>query len=247
MKTFWGFNVLVSLLALVVVEGATALVRNVTMVDVEGTTVMYRVPKSPNPVKGVVMLFHGCGHSVGSFFSKDEVVGGGCDSCLGLPQDRGIVADIVGKGYVAVALNSKAQEGSQCWVSGDVGEESDLGPTLLVRGYVYKHLNLEESTTPLVLYGVSSGGYFAYFASVEMQKHGVTNIKGLVVMIATLRQDLIVRDEFNRMKVTLTLTLTLILIPTLTLTLTSVNTARQRRLGLRKNGICSAGRLSVNC
>lgn len=104
----------------------------------------------PPPLKaaGIVFLFHGCQHSAGDFWEA----GPGCPNCLGLPEERAIVASAHENSYVAVAISSWDRLHSRCW------RLQDVQPSLVVVDTMRKRLGLDR--TPAFALGASSGGGF---------------------------------------------------------------------------------------
>jgi hypothetical protein len=174
------------------------LTRNVTRAVMHNTEVFWRVPASPSTPNGVVMIFHACLRTPGDFFMPEEVTDGQCTTCNGLHQNREIVADIMGKGYVVVVMSATNRE-TMCFGVEKEGE-NDLVAMLAVRDHVYATLGLKKDAR-LVLMGVAAGGYFATYAMVEMQQRGYA-VDGIIPMVSTFRSNIIQkRAEFNKMKV----------------------------------------------
>jgi len=99
-------------------------------------------------VKGLVFLAHGCSHSGTDWWDKSER----CPKCIGLPEEKRIVARLVEKDYVPLAVSSQDRLGSRCW------QDEDITPVWKAIKIVRERLSL--NTEPLFAFGASSGGTF---------------------------------------------------------------------------------------
>jgi len=99
-------------------------------------------------VKGLVFLAHGCSHSGTDWWDKSAR----CPKCIGLPEEKRIVARLVEKDYVPLAVSSQDRLGSRCW------QEEDITPVWKAIAIVRERLSLK--TEPLFAFGASSGGTF---------------------------------------------------------------------------------------
>jgi hypothetical protein len=88
----------------------------------------------PNPLKGVVLLFHGCNHDGQDFFR--------------ILEERAIVAGLMQRDFAAVAFTSK-NRASRCWSSADIP---------LVKSS-FERLGFDPRL-PVFAFGASSGGGF---------------------------------------------------------------------------------------
>uniref|UniRef100_A0A6U4HBT8 Uncharacterized protein n=1 Tax=Vitrella brassicaformis TaxID=1169539 RepID=A0A6U4HBT8_9ALVE len=98
------------------------------------------------PSRGVVFLAHGCHHSATDFWPKSP----GCERCLGLPEERQMVREMLSEGYGVVAISS-ANRQRMCWHF-----EQD-GKRVLKALEILRHREGWESL-PLFAVGASSGG-----------------------------------------------------------------------------------------
>jgi len=159
------------------------------------TEIIWKKPPQGVPIKGVMLLFHGCSHQAGDFFTRQEVTRGlGCEKCLGLPAERSIVKTLINRNYVAVAITSKNKQ-TKCW-----GDE-DVSRVAGVVEHIYRALNSNTEEIPLYVLGASSGGYFTFTFTFDGFKEYGIKVAGIVCQIATITSDAITRDEFQKMKV----------------------------------------------
>lgn len=104
----------------------------------------------PQPLAGVLLLAHGCSHSATDFWPPSP----GCAACLGLPEERRLVAAALADRLLAVAVSSADRQGSRCWQpSVDAPRVGAVLDKLLARLKVPR-------PTPLFALGASSGGAF---------------------------------------------------------------------------------------
>jgi hypothetical protein len=171
--------------------------------------VMHRPPnESP---KGIVLVLHGCKHSVNDFFHPREVVGG-CEECLGLPQGVGIAQTVTSSGYVMAAMNSaNIDKGNKCW-----DKDVDIDHVYAVKKHLYSSYKLggafggdaegdaqdqDEVHPPLpfIIIGISSGGYLAF----EMAAHHAEplGLDGIICIASTLTPELSADKAFNNRRV----------------------------------------------
>jgi len=95
-------------------------------------------------VKGLVFLAHGCSHHGTDWWDKSER----CPKCIGLPEEKRIVARLVERDYVPLAVTAK----DRCW------HKEDITPVRKAIKIVRERLSLK--TEPLFAFGASSGGTF---------------------------------------------------------------------------------------
>jgi len=120
----------------------------VNYVQEDSLEFVYEVLPEGRKVKGLVFLAHGCSHSGTDWWDKSEM----CPKCIGLPEEKRIVARLVEKDYVPLAVSSKDRLGSRCW------KEEDLTPVWKAIKIVRERLGLTQER--LFAFGASSGGTF---------------------------------------------------------------------------------------
>jgi len=121
---------------------------SVNYVNEDSLEFVYEALPEGRKVNGLVFLAHGCSHSGTDWWDKSER----CPKCIGLPEEKVIVARLVEEGYVPLAVSSQDRLGSRCW------HENDIKPVLQAVKIVREKLGL--STEPLFAFGASSGGTF---------------------------------------------------------------------------------------
>eukprot|EP00752_Nemacystus_decipiens_P005989 g5408.t1 len=116
--------------------------------EIEGTLTAWKMPKEythggGGAIKGLYVMFHGCNHGPLDWFD--------------LPEERTIVSTLVNAGYAVLAPASKDRD-SGCWkVKAGNG---DIDPVKAVLWRWYRDWSISP-TTPLFLFGASSGGNMA--------------------------------------------------------------------------------------
>jgi hypothetical protein len=114
--------------------------------------VYYQLPKNNNNPKGIVVLFHGCGHSATDWWPKSDK----CTSCIGLPEEVAIVEYGLSLNYAMMAITSSNRE-HKCWQQVDIYHSTEV-----IKGF-YDQIFQGNNSIPLHLIGASSGGGFAGF------------------------------------------------------------------------------------
>ena len=99
--------------------------------------------------KGIFFAAHGCQHSAGDFWLKNDDT---CPGCLGLPEELRIVKTVLSRGFVFVAVSS-VDRTSRCWSKED---DSRVRAAL---SYVNSKIPGSGNLTVLA-FGASSGGSF---------------------------------------------------------------------------------------
>lgn len=125
------------------------------------------------PVRGVVLLAHGCKFRASVWWPRDE----GCPECQGMPVERELVRVLVKHGLVPVSLAPIAnRRSSQCWADGD------KTVALEVVSRVYHSLNLSHAT-PFYALGIANGAIFVErMACSSAAARGGRNISAIVMM-----------------------------------------------------------------
>ncbi|ETO18336.1 hypothetical protein RFI_18937, partial [Reticulomyxa filosa] len=149
------------------------------------TSVIYQYPNcAAKEVGGIILLAHGCSHSVTDFWPNSLA----CPTCIGLPQELGKKVHLkkkkkfrnwyqlfLKKKFIVLAINSLDRY-TKCWTSTqDVQNVEKILSNLRAS---------EQWEYPLFAFGASSGGSFVgrlanENAFIENQK-----LKGIVVQIA---------------------------------------------------------------
>lgn len=122
--------------------------RSATYVKEDSLEFVYENLLEGRKVNGLVFLAHGCSHSGTDWWDKST----SCPECIGLPEEKRIVARLVQEGYIPIAVSSQDRLGSRCWA------ETDITPVTKAIKIVREKLNLP--TQPLFAFGASSGGTF---------------------------------------------------------------------------------------
>jgi len=106
------------------------------------------------PVKGIVLLLHGCSHNALKFYSPSIAA---CQSCIGLSEEMRIASLAMRRGYATIAVSS-TERSRGCWNMGDV-------PRIQFALRRFKDLLLkkvnEEKDSTVIAIGASSGGFMA--------------------------------------------------------------------------------------
>ncbi len=138
--------------------------------------VVYQLPPQ-QPIKGIVLLAHGCSHSATDWWPKSS----SCESCIGLPIERTIVEEALRNGYIAVAQSSHNRK-RKCWDSAD-------SPRVVVAlQHLIAKFNL-PSNIFVHLLGASSGGGFVGKLALQTLREGIIPLKiaSAVVQVMSLR------------------------------------------------------------
>jgi hypothetical protein len=116
-----------------------------------------RIPSITGNRSGVVLLFHGCGHSARDFCAPSAL----CENCLGLAEELHYVHQALANGFEVLAVSSP-NRGSHCWASSRIvrpdpewmWNNRDVHAVLRVLA----HENILGRTIPIIAVGASSGG-----------------------------------------------------------------------------------------
>ncbi|KAL3906427.1 MAG: hypothetical protein SGILL_009277 [Bacillariaceae sp.] len=119
--------------------------------EIAGVDVLYMEPAAEDgadrtttaTVKGILFVAHGCSHSKTDWFL-------GCDDCIGLPEERAIVALGLERNLLVVAISSSNRD-SKCW------NHAVDGPRI---AKVLEALAARYNNAPVIAFGASSGGAF---------------------------------------------------------------------------------------
>lgn len=79
---------------------------------------LWEVPRKP---KGVLFVAHGCSHQGSDFWPASQR----CKHCLGLPEEMGVRAAALKRGYAVVAVTSYNRD-SRCWHNTQAKRSEDL-------------------------------------------------------------------------------------------------------------------------
>jgi len=129
------------------------------------------------PVKGIVLLLHGCSHNALKFYSPSIAA---CQSCIGLSEEMRIASLAMRRGYATIAVSS-TERSRGCWNMGDV-------PRIQFALRRFKDLLLkkvnEEKDSTVIAIGASSGGFMA----AELGSRGLVDAS--LVMVMSLQKNL---------------------------------------------------------
>ncbi|MCO5591780.1 hypothetical protein L7F22_045772 [Adiantum nelumboides] len=127
---------------------------------IQSTQVVWQIPPSP---KAILFIAHGC-HCRATFFWDKSA---SCSECIGLPEERSIVARALAKGYAVIAISSTRE----CW-----GLQADTAKVLTTLSSWISDKGLNR--LPVVALGASSGGFFVSALATEYK------FSSLVIMIS---------------------------------------------------------------
>ena len=134
---------------------------------INGTDVLFAVPEKVN---GILFVAHGCSHSHTDWFLS-------CKGCIGLPEERAIVAQALELGLVVIAISS-TNRASMCW-----DPRQDVEPLGLVLQDMARRYG---SSLPIVLFGASSGGAFVSAAATPLVERFGLAVSGFISQIAAI-------------------------------------------------------------
>ena len=150
--------------------------------DAELVEFYYKFPSLETPVKGVIIVFHGCSHSIYDYGKKSS----SCLHCKGLPVELNIMSEGAKNGYLMVALGSSNQV-HRCWT------KKDHKYTIESIEYIFNQILYDpHKNTKVYLLGISSGGYFISTIVKQMLKNKV-NVGAVCLQISSLMTDSVQR------------------------------------------------------
>ena len=124
-----------------------------------GNVYVWQEPPGNSKPVGLLFLAHGCSHSATDFWPKGEH----CSNCIGLPVEKTIVAEALGRGYAVVAMSS-GDRNQKCWhPAKDISGAEEVIEDMRLRMKV-------PLSSPNYLFGVSSGGFFVGVLGVHLNK-----------------------------------------------------------------------------
>ncbi|XP_042401538.1 uncharacterized protein LOC121991620 [Zingiber officinale] len=127
---------------------------------VNRTEVIWQIPESP---QAVVFIAHGCNCRATNFWDRSAH----CPHCVGLPEDRLIVLNALGRRFAVVVVSSLGR----CWsIEKDVGIAKGI-----LQWWIENH---ELQKLPVTALGASSGGYFVSALAKEV------NFSSVALMIS---------------------------------------------------------------
>ena len=136
---------------------------------------VYAIP-SQKPVKGIVLLLHGCSHSALKFFSPSRT----CPECIGLSEEIRISHLVLSSGYVPLAVSSYDRKRG-CWSAKK--DTAQIEQTLKNFQFILSNSS-PANNLPIYAIGASSGGYMA----AELASRGL--VSGSIVMVMSLGKSL---------------------------------------------------------
>lgn len=134
----------------------------------------YKFPAS-EMLNGVIIVFHGCSHSIYDYGKKSS----SCLQCKGLPVELNLMNNGAKNGYLMVALGASNQV-HHCWT------KKDYEPSLQAIEYIYNELLHDPiKKTKLYLLGISSGGYFISIIAKQILRNKY-NLSAVCLQISSL-------------------------------------------------------------
>lgn len=131
---------------------------------IDGQSIVWESVKSP---EGVLLVFHGCSHSATDWWDQQ----GSCPQCIGLPEEKRIVATAVARRYVVVAFSSQDRRSRRCWdVVPPPRITADMQKTKNTVVAIVKREGWEK--LPLFALGASSGGALAALIPFHLKLQG---------------------------------------------------------------------------
>ncbi|PXF46841.1 hypothetical protein BWQ96_03370 [Gracilariopsis chorda] len=134
----------------------------------DGTEFVFQIARKR---QGTVLLIHGCSHSATDWFPASP----GCRDCIGLPEEMRIVYISLLSGYSVVSVSSTDRK-RKCWHThpeARLGSDYQRVDSALLEA---KNLGVHDSSKPLFVLGVSSGGLFASSLPLRFYVDGVISI-----------------------------------------------------------------------
>uniref|UniRef100_A0A7S1ZEB9 Uncharacterized protein n=1 Tax=Trieres chinensis TaxID=1514140 RepID=A0A7S1ZEB9_TRICV len=148
------------------------------------TDYLWQSSEGDNTPRSVLFLAHGCSHQMEDWWAPTGFHGS-CPGCVGLPEERAIVATARRMGAAVVATSS-SNRSSKCWSKVD-------GPIVArIMLEVRKHVSDgegKEDEIPLFAFGASSGGSFVSKILPGAMKETGFPLNGFVSQIASYRFD----------------------------------------------------------
>lgn len=132
---------------------------------IDGQRIVWEGVASP---KGVLLVFHGCGHSATDWWDRQE----SCPDCKGLPEEKRIVATAVARSYAVVAFSSQDRTFRSCW---DVVAPPRITVDIQKTKNSVKELATREAwdKLPMFALGASSGGALVALLPFHLKLQGV--------------------------------------------------------------------------
>ena len=132
-----------------------------------------RPPEIAGPIKGILLLCHGCHHAATDFWIQSQ----SCPQCLGLPIETGIVASALNRGWVVLAVSSLDRIRG-CWTQADL---FGLAKAISVVRQKLPECRNAVDACPVAAIGASSGGRIVSV----LDESRLVGILGVVVQIMT--------------------------------------------------------------
>ena len=166
------------LLGFITAHGASAIILNGTMSEIDTIQFVYQFPSAQGKGKGVIFVAHGCGDSAGTFWPKRE----NCHACHGKPLSQALVLEGLKRDYIVLAGTSGNKN---CW--------RDSDHPRLVKLFHHFYTKILKDTSyklPLFILGNCNGGLnMGYFLqnSDAMKLMQPINITALAVTITPIK------------------------------------------------------------
>lgn len=149
-------------------QKAPLLLNGTKQTAADGTEFVFQIARKQ---QGTVLLLHGCSHSATDWFP----VSPGCQDCIGLPEEMRIAYISLLSGYSVISVSS-TDRNRKCWAThpeARVGSDYERVNSALLEA---KNLGMYDSSKPLFVLGVSSGGIFASSLPLRFYVSGVISI-----------------------------------------------------------------------
>ena len=140
-----------------------------------GAHFIYQFPDSDTKLEGIFLIAHACTHSAYDFWPNQIE----CPQCIGLSEEVAVVNVALASGFMVVAVSSSDRK-SGCW-----GGEKDVQLVSSVLNYL-PATHKELVSLPIISYGCSSGGAFAW----RYAQHGRISAVIVQVMSLTIRSNM---------------------------------------------------------
>jgi predicted esterase len=127
-----------------------------TYEDIGGSEVVWQMPApaQQQPVAGVLLALHGCGHYAGDWFPRSP----SCPRCLGLPEELIITRAALARRLAVVAISSLDRDYSKCWDPNPTSDDAVAVERVLTE---LTRRAPSLAGRPIFAFGASSGGAFA--------------------------------------------------------------------------------------
>ena len=150
-------------------------VGQVNDINMNNTHFIYQLPNKHAPILGIFFIAHACTHSAYDFWPRQLM----CPHCVGLSEEVAVADKALNAGYLVVVVTSRDRR-SGCW-----GNKEDTKQVSDVLDFL-QTTHTQVSALPVLAYGCSSGGAFAWRFAQQGQIAGVI----IQVMSVSIRPNL---------------------------------------------------------